>query len=294
MSTIWKWSPRHPLFGPVGRVRGFNGRPLIGQFIFATLAIIAPALCVPFLRQTHYSWAEMNLTLQALVLLLTAALFCHACLSLSLPNALRLFGYSVFVSYAAESMGIHWGLFGSPYSYDQALLPMLPGGVPCFILLVWFDQAYMALGFVHSFSIRPKGALSLGRLLVKSALCGFFIMGCGLVLDPLGTSSGMWVWSEPGGSFGTPLSNFAVWYLVGAVMCGCYLLTERPAPGNRRDNGSECPFIITAVCLFMPCLSICFAQVGSGAAWPAYIAYVFNVRPGDFRLLKKLSLPRNG
>jgi uncharacterized membrane protein len=236
----------------------------------------------------------MNLTLQALVLLFTAALFCHACLSLSFPNALRLFGFSVFISYAAEGMGIHWGLFGSPYSYDQALLPMLPGGVPCFILLVWFDQAYTALGFLHSFSIRPRGALSLGRLVLKSALCGFFIVGCGLILDPMGTSSGMWVWSEPGGYFGTPLSNFAVWYLVGAVMCGSYLLAEKPAPGIQRDNGSECPFIITAVCLFMPCLSICLAQVGGGAAWPAYIAYVFNVRPGDSRLLKKVGLPRNG
>jgi len=243
-------------FRAYGRVKGSEGKPLIGQFIFATLAIIAPALCVPFLRQTHYFWAEMNFTLQWLVLLFTAAVFCHACLSVSFSNALRLFGFSVFVSYAAESMGIHLGLFGSPYSYHPALLPRLPGGVPCFILLIWFDLAYMALGFVHSIS-NGKGALSLGRLLVKSALCGFYIMGSDLVLDPLGTSSGMWVWSEPGGYFGTPLSNFAVWFLVGAVMCGSYLLTERPAPGNRLDNWSECPFIITVACLLIPCLSIC-------------------------------------
>ena len=189
-------------------------------------------MCIPFLRQTHYFWAGMNLTLQGLALLFTAAVFCHACLSVSFTNAVRLFGFSVFVSYAAESMGIHWGVFGSTYSYDPALLPRLPGGVPCFILLLWFDLAYMALGFMRSISTGPRGALSLRRLLVQSALCGSYIMGSDLVLDPLGTFSGMWVWSEPGRYFGTPLSNFAVWFLVGAVMCGGYLLTEKPAPGE--------------------------------------------------------------
>ncbi len=250
---IRKSSPRRPLFGPVG---GGAGKPLIGRCIFAALAIAAPALCIPFLRQTHYFWAGMNLTLQGLALLFTAAVFCHACLSVSFPNAVRLFGFSVFVSYAAESMGIHWGVFGSTYSYDPALLPRLPGGVPCFILLLWFDLAYMALGFMRSLSTGPRGALSLRRLLVQSALCGSYIMGSDLVLDPLGTFSGMWVWSEPGRYFGTPLSNFAVWFLVGAVMCGGYLLTEKPAPGNRRDNRYECPFIITAARLFVPCLPI--------------------------------------
>ena len=230
-----------PTFRADGRVRGSKGKPLIGQFIFATLAIIAPALCVPFLRQTHYFWAETTLTLQGLVLLFTAAVFCHACLSVSFSNALRLFGFSVFVSYAAESMGTHWGLFGSPYSYDPALLPRLPGGVPCFI------PPHLVRSGLHGARVRafhlngPKGALSLGRLLVKSALCGFYIMGSDLVLDPLGTSSGMWVWSEPGGYFGTPLSNFAVWFLVGAVMCGGYLSPRDPRPRTASTTGPNAP-----------------------------------------------------
>ena len=82
-------------------------------FYFFAFSLMVFAFCIPFLKPISFSWAEMNSQLQALVFLLAAAFFSHAALSMSVSNALRLFGLAFLFSYLAEYVGMRWaGFFG--------------------------------------------------------------------------------------------------------------------------------------------------------------------------------------
>jgi uncharacterized membrane protein len=273
-----------PSYQTNDRIKGLGENRQIWKFFFTSLAIIISVFSIPFLRPIYFSWADMNLYLQILVFLLAAGLYCHACLSISFPNAFRLFGFSFFFSYLGENLGIRWaGLCGSQYSYDPALLPKLPGDVPIFILFIWFILAYLALGFLSPLTIRPKGSLSLRKLLLKSALCGFFIMASGFSLDPLGTSTKMWVWHEPGDYFGTPIRNFGAWFLVGVVICLGYLLMEKSLSENQHRISSQYSFMTVSFFLTILCFSVCLIQLGS--FWPIVLSLIFISPYCVFRIL---------
>ena len=195
---------------------------------------LAAVCSIPFFRSSDFSWSEMNPFLQAMVLALTAALFCHAYFSrgsVRLRNTALLFVVSSFVSVVAEAAAIRWAWpFSSRYHYDPAIGPTLPGGVPLMIPLAWFMLAYTALVFLEPLSIRPGGSRSPGRVVLKAALCALFIMGADFALDPLGVMYDTWSWHEPGRYFGIPAGNFSGWFLVGFVICLTTLLLEKPCP----------------------------------------------------------------
>jgi uncharacterized membrane protein len=215
----------------------------------------------------------MNLYLQLLVSLLTIALFFHACLRISLSNALRLFLISLLFSFFAENLGMRWdGLAGSRYGYNPALHPTLPGGVPVFIVLTWFILSYNALVFLHSISIRLKDSFSIHRLLLKGSLCALYITATDFFLDPLGTSFGVWAWFEPGGYYGTPWHNFGGWFVLGFFISVVYLWWEKPLPNDRMQNRLIGDGIVAMASIFltMICLAACFIRLGHG--WPVVLS----------------------
>jgi putative membrane protein len=84
-----------------------------------------------------------------------------------------------------------------------------------------------------------------GRRVSRLALAGctgFVMMLLDVVIDPLAVRGDRWFlgrvfyYPEGGAYFGVPLSNFAGWWLVGAVGLGAYLLAggTGAAPGDRR------------------------------------------------------------
>jgi uncharacterized membrane protein len=238
-------------------------------FCFFAFSVAVFAFCIPFLKPISFSWSEMNSQLQALVFLLAAAIFSHASLSMLVSNALRLFCISFLFSYFAEYAGMRWsGLFGNLYSYDPALSPVLPGGVPVIVVLMWFILAYTALKFLQPIAIKPRGSRSLLRLLFKGGLCALYIMGTDFLIDPLGTYSGLWFWHEQGGYFGTPWGNFGGWFLVGLVICCLYLLVEKPLSPDRFTNSYflDLIFVLVSIFLTILCFIACLIHLGSG--WP--------------------------
>jgi uncharacterized membrane protein len=238
-------------------------------FCFFAFSVAVFAFCITFLKPISFSWSEMNSQLQALVFLLAAAIFSHASLSMLVSNALRLFCISFLFSYFAEYAGMRWsGLFGNLYSYDPALSPVLPGGVPVIVVLMWFILAYTALKFLQPIAIKPRGSRSLLRLLFKGGLCALYIMGTDFLIDPLGTYSGLWFWHEQGGYFGTPWGNFGGWFLVGLVICCLYLLVEKPLSPDRFTNSYflDLIFVLVSIFLTILCFIACLIHLGSG--WP--------------------------
>jgi len=241
-------------------------------FSFFAFSVMAFALSIPFLK--NFSWVEMNGQLQALVFLLAAAFFSHAALSMSMPNALRLFGLAFLFSYLAEYAGMRWvaGFLGNLYSYNSALYPILPGGVPVIVVLMWFILAYTALKFVQPITIGPGESPLLWRLLFKGGLCALYITATDFFIDPLGTYSGLWSWHEKGGYFGTPWGNFGGWFLVGFVICCLYLLIEKPFRADRHTNRFilDTIFVVVSICLTVLCFIACHIHLGSG--WPVALS----------------------
>ncbi len=252
-----------------------NVNQRLGELSFFALILVIFPFCIPFLKPTRFSWSEMNLYLQGLVFLLAAAIFLHASLSLSVSNTLRLFGLAFFISYLAEIVGMRYpGLFGNLYSYNSALSPILPGGVPVIVVLMWFILAYTALKFLYPIPSRLSFAPSMRRLLLKGGLGGFYIMATDFFIDPLGTYVGLWVWHEPGGYFGTPWRNFVGWFLVGMVICGLYLLVEKPLPLDRvrRSYYLDWFFVLVSILLSLLCFLACLIHLGNG--WPVAFSLI--------------------
>jgi uncharacterized membrane protein len=82
----------------------------------------------------------------------------------------------------------------------------------------------------------PRWALALGA--------GALMMLLDVVIDPIAVLGDRWFlgriffYAEPGAYFGVPLSNFAGWWLVGAVGVGGYLALAGDARGRRAWPGA--------------------------------------------------------
>ena len=241
-----------------------QGSRRIAQLLFLAFMVGTVVFCLPFIKGIHFAGLEMNPFLQGLIFFLTAAQICHGYLSGSISNAWGLFFISFLVSFSAEWIGMHWkGLFGSLHRYDSALIPRLTEQVPVCIPLVWFWLANTAMVFLRPLLIRWKGSRSRRRWLPMAVLGAFYITAMDFIIEPLGVSSGAWVWKEPGGYFGTPIWNFAGWFMVGFVICGSYLHWERPAPDQQKREIilSDGIFALVSIFLSLVCSAACLVRL---------------------------------
>jgi len=125
------------------------------------------------------------------------------------PRAVAAFGAVVLVGYLAEWVGVVTGLpFGS-YSYTGLLWPQL-AGVPVVVALAWGGMGLA--GYAVARAVAPGGGW---RRVAVGALA---LTAWDLFLDPQMVGQGLWVWAEDGFYRGVPLSNFAGWLLVSALV----------------------------------------------------------------------------
>jgi putative membrane protein len=242
------------------------GSRRLAQFLFLAFTAGAVFFSFPFIKGIRSAGLEMNPFLQGLIFFLTAAQICHGSLSLGIPNALRLFFISFLVSFTAEWIGMHWqGMFGSLYLYDPALVPRLTEKVPVGIPLVWFWLAYTAVVFLRPLPIRGKRSIFRRQWLLKTSLGALYITAMDFIIEPLGVSTGAWVWKEPGGYFGTPLWNFAGWFICGFVICGCYLPLEKALPAQEKKEGFSPDGLFASVSIFfsLVCSTACLVRLGT-------------------------------
>jgi putative membrane protein len=111
---------------------------------------------------------------------------------------------------AAEAVGVRTGLPFGDYSYAGTLGPEVLG-VPLVVPLAWTMMAYPVLLAARRLTRRwvvPVGA--------------FGLMAWDVFLDPQMVGDGHWSWADPTpalpGVPGIPLTDFAGWLLVGALM----------------------------------------------------------------------------
>ncbi len=156
----------------------------------------------------------------------------HAVVSKGWKRSLLMFGLSFIMAFAAEALGVNFGLVFGHYYYTSALGISL-FGVPFLAALAWEPIVYAAFclsdvlaGRLDALPGSPARRLS---PLWIAALGALATTAWDMMIDPIAVSQGWWVW-ENGGPYvpylsnGVPISNFLGWLLVAYLINLVYRL----------------------------------------------------------------------
>jgi putative membrane protein len=164
----------------------------------------------------------------ATVVAFAATCVLHAVVQRGLRWAVGLVVVTAGGGLAAEAIGVRTGLPFGEYSYAGTLGPEVLG-VPLVVPLAWTMMAYPVLLAARRLTHRwvvPLGA--------------FGLMAWDVFLDPQMVGDGHWTWADPTPSLpgvdGIPLTNFAGWLLVGALMM---LLLTALLPRDARHRPAD-------------------------------------------------------
>ncbi|MEW9548330.1 carotenoid biosynthesis protein [Nonomuraea sp. NPDC050783] len=134
------------------------------------------------------------------------------------------FGAAVLAGYAAEAVGVRTGFPFGDYRYTDLLWPQ-PGGVPVVVALAWGGMGLAAYAVATAIVPAPGPA--------RVAVGALALTAWDLFLDPQMVGLGLWTWAAPGPYRGIPLSNYAGWLLVSALVM---LLLQRITGGAARPG----------------------------------------------------------
>ncbi|MFI6705555.1 carotenoid biosynthesis protein [Nonomuraea sp. NPDC050478] len=169
-----------------------------------------------------------------IVALLAASAVAFAAGAWGTRRALAAFGAAVLTGYAAEVVGVLTGFPFGEYAYSDVLWPQV-GGVPVVVAVAW-------------------GGMGLAAYAVAATLFGGWARVCAgaaaltawdLFLDPQMVRLGLWTWAADDGFYrGIPLSNFAGWLLVSALVM---LVVGRVAGDAAPGRGLLAVYTVMAV-----------------------------------------------
>src|SRR5690606_25347854 len=149
-------------------------------------------------------------------------------------RALAAFGAAVLIGYGAELTGLLTGFPFGEYRYTDVLWPQA-GGVPVVVALAWGGMGLAAYGVAAA--VAPPGW---ARVVAGAGA----LAAWDLFLDRQMVRMGLWTWAENGFYRGIPLTNFAGWLLVSAlVMLAVGGITGGAGPGR----GLLVPYTVMAV-----------------------------------------------
>lgn len=186
--------------------------------------------------------------------------------------ALTLFVISFVISLAYESLGVATGLVYGPYHYTEKLGPKFLGLVPYIVPAMWFMMMYPSL--VIAERIAPRGD-GWKRGLAIAMIGGIVMTAWDVVMDPMMTRVGHWVWEVNGAYFGVPLQNYWGWWLTSfSVFLVNWLAAHRRAVPARDtdDRIIVAVYIVTGLNAILSCLSPDAIQQLGGAALAGFFA----------------------
>jgi putative membrane protein len=126
-------------------------------------------------------------------------------------RAILVFAIVAGLAYLVELLGSTTGLLFGKYHYTGFLQPQV-AGVPLLIPLAWMMMLPPAWAVAALITRRSGRDI---RFIIVSALA---FTAWDLFLDPQMVSWGFWVWEVPTQYYGIPLSNYAGWLVVSALL----------------------------------------------------------------------------
>ncbi|HEX4817774.1 MAG TPA: carotenoid biosynthesis protein [Nonomuraea sp.] len=144
-----------------------------------------------------------------IVVLLAACAVAFAAAAWGPRRAVAAFGAAVLTGYAAEVIGVLTAFPFGEYRYGDVLWPQV-GGVPVVVALAWGGMGLAA--YAVAAAVAPAGGWA--RVCAGAGA----LTAWDLFLDPQMVRHHVWTWAEDGLYRGVPLSNFAGWLLVSALV----------------------------------------------------------------------------
>jgi uncharacterized membrane protein len=203
----------------------------------ATGWVALGAMAVAQVVSSRSGHLEIFVTL--IVGLLAVASVSFTALGWGWPRAVGAAGAAFALGLAAEWVGTRTGLPFGAYRYTGLLRPAA-GTVPLVVPLAW---AAMGLpGYAVGATVARTRA---GRIAVGAVA----LTAWDLFLDPQMIRNGFWRWAHPGPYQGVPLSNFAGWLLVSAVLMAVFdgLLRSKSRQVTPHHPGLLATYTVMAV-----------------------------------------------
>lgn len=173
-----------------------------------------------------------------IVLLLAACALAFASGAWGTARAAKAFGAAVLTGYAAEVAGVLTGFPFGEYRYSDVLWPQV-GGVPVVVALAWGGMGLAA--YAVASAVAPS------RGWVRVCAGAGALTAWDLFLDPQMVRLGLWTWVRDGFYRGIPLSNFAGWLLVSALVMGVVTLAVGHGRGGAPARGLLVLYTVMAV-----------------------------------------------
>lgn len=139
------------------------------------------------------------------VVLLAGTAVVAAAAATTVRTAAAAFGAAAAVGYAAEWVGLRTGLPFGDYRYTDVLAPQI-AGVPVIVAVAWAGMGLAA------YAVAP------GTGPVRICMGALALTAWDLFLDPQMLRLGAWAWADGGPYRDIPLTNFAGWLLVSALV----------------------------------------------------------------------------
>lgn len=163
---------------------------------------------------------ERQLPTTVVVILLAGAAACATAAAVGWRRAGLAVLAATAVGFAVEAVGTRTGLPFGEYRYTEELQPQVLG-VPVVVALAWAGMGLPAWAVAGRLVGSTSARIGVGAV----ALTGW-----DLFLDPQMVAEGYWAWPGGGAYRGIPLSNFAGWLVVSALLMAAFAAV---APGAR-------------------------------------------------------------
>jgi uncharacterized membrane protein len=111
--------------------------------------------------------------------------------------------------FGMEAFGVRFGFPFGRYEYSSVLQPQLLQ-VPLVLICAWVVMTAYAWQAVSRLFASAA---------IRAAAGGAWMMALDLLIDPVATNAmSYWRWLDPGSYYGVPVSNFAGWFVAGALL----------------------------------------------------------------------------
>lgn len=146
------------------------------------------------------------------VVFLAAAALCATADSAGWRRAALAVAAATVVGLTVEAVGTRTGLPFGEYRYTDRLQPQVLG-VPVVVALAWAGMGLPAWAVAGRLVRAPALRVAIGAVALTA---------WDLFLDPQMVAEGFWAWPGGGAYRGVPLSNFAGWLAVSAVLMAVF------------------------------------------------------------------------
>lgn len=182
---------------------------------------------------------HLEIFVSLIVVLLAVASVSFAAIGWGWPRALAAAAAAFALGLAAEWAGIRTGFPFGAYRYTGLLRPAA-GTVPLVVPLAWAAMGLPGYAVGATVARTRAGRIAVGTVALSA---------WDLFLDPQMIRNGFWEWAHPGAYQGVPLSNFAGWLLVSAVLMAVFdgLLRSRPRQITPTHPGLLATYTVMAV-----------------------------------------------